>query len=138
MTAGEPRLGCGAAIIIDETILLLRRLTQPEVDKWSLPGGKVGLYETTARATEREIMEEIGIGIDARDLLCLVEHIDEPQGLHWFGPVYLITSFTGSPMLAEPDKHGELSWWPVGQPPVQLTYSARLALDAWRNRSELR
>jgi 8-oxo-dGTP diphosphatase len=134
MSETEPRVGSGAAIIVGERILLLRRSTAPESGCWSLPSGKVGLYETTARATERETMEEIGINIEARDLLCLVEHLDQHLALHWVGPVYLITSFTGTPIVAEPNKHCELAWWPVDRPPTQLTHSASVALRSWRDR----
>ena len=120
MNSSEPRVGCGAAIIKEGKILLLQRLTQPEAGSWGLPGGKVDLYETAARATQREVMEEIGIGIEALDLLCLVEQIDATQGQHWVAPVYLVTSFTDRPAIAEPNKHGGLAWWPIDQPPNPL------------------
>lgn len=57
----EPRLGCGAAIVIDGRILLVRRLRDPEAGRWGLPGGKVDLYETVAAAIEREIKPTLTI-----------------------------------------------------------------------------
>src|SRR5579859_5883704 len=112
MAFTEPRLGCGAAILIDGRILLVRRLTEPEAGCWGLPGGKVDLYETVAAAVEREIKEELGISIEAGKLLCLVDQIDKVKGEHWFAPVFLVTKYTGKASICELDKHDGLAWFP--------------------------
>ncbi|MEI9890366.1 MAG: NUDIX domain-containing protein [Caulobacteraceae bacterium] len=104
MTFIEPRVGCGAAIVIGDRILLIRRLKAPEAGHWGLPGGKIDLYETAAEAAEREILEELGIGIQARDLLCFVDQIDREAATHWVSPVYLVTAFTGEAVNMEPAK----------------------------------
>jgi 8-oxo-dGTP diphosphatase len=65
----EPRVGCGAAIVADGRILLIRRLTAPEAGHWGIPGGKIDLFEPAPAAAAREIAEEIGIMIEPRDLL---------------------------------------------------------------------
>ena len=132
MAVTEPRLGCGAAIVIDGRILLIKRLTNPEAGCWGLPGGKVDLYETAAAAAEREIKEELGIGIEANRLLCLVDQIDRGAGQHWFAPVYLVTAFTGAPVITEPNKHGGLEWFPLDTVPEALTYPTVVALRALR------
>lgn len=134
MAFGEPRLGCGAAIIVEGRILLLKRLTNPEAGCWGLPGGKVDLFETAAVATRREIKEEIGIEIVVDDLLCVVDQIDREKGVHWFAPVYLATSFIGEPIIVEPDKHGGLRWFSLGAVPDALTYPTIVALRSWRKR----
>ncbi|PTQ12081.1 ADP-ribose pyrophosphatase [Sphingomonas oleivorans] len=131
MAFTEPRLGCGAAIIVEGRILLLKRLTEPEAGCWGMPGGKVDLYESAAAATQREIKEEIGIEIDAADLLCLVEQIDEERGAHWVAPVYLVTAFMGAPRIVEPEKHGGLAWFPLDALPDALTCPIRGALRSW-------
>lgn len=130
MAAAQPRLGCGAAIVIDGRILLLRRLTAPEAGCWGLPGGKVDLYETVAAATEREIGEELGIGIAADRLLCLVDQIDRAGGQHWVAPVFLVTSFTGVPTNMEPHKHDGVEWFPLDAVPATLTVPTIAALRA--------
>ncbi|MHC0613932.1 NUDIX hydrolase [Komagataeibacter oboediens] len=133
----SPRVGCGAAIMDrDGRILLLRRLKQPEAGCWGLPGGKVDPYETTAHAAEREIKEELGITIQARDLLCLVEQMDARAGYHWLSPVYLVTSWQGVPTLMEPDKHEGPCWYALDALPAELTEPTRQALAALRTRPE--
>ena len=133
MVFTEPRLGCGAAIVIDGRILLVRRLSDPEAGCWGLPGGKVDLYETVAAAVEREINEELGIEIKAGKLLCLVDQIDKLKGEHWFAPVFLVTKFTGDARIVEPDKHGGLAWFPLDAVPDALTRSTSEALGVLRD-----
>ncbi|MGA3003903.1 MAG: NUDIX domain-containing protein [Acetobacteraceae bacterium] len=133
MVFTEPRLGCGAAIVIDGRILLVRRLSDPEAGCWGLPGGKVDLYETVAAAVEREINEELGIEIKAGKLLCLVDQIDKLKGEHWFAPVFLVTKFTGDARIVEPDKHGGLAWFPLDAVPDALTRSTIEALGVLRD-----
>ena len=128
----EPRLGCGAAIVIDGRILLVRRLSDPEAGCWGLPGGKVDLFETAAAAVEREIREELGIEIAAGKLLCLVDQIDKLKGEHWFAPVFLITKFIGDARILEPDKHDGLAWFPLDAVPDALTRSTIEALHVLR------
>ncbi|MBB3911732.1 NUDIX hydrolase [Sphingomonas desiccabilis] len=128
----EPRVGCGAAIIVDDRILLVRRKRPPEIGHWGLPGGKIDLFETAAAATEREVMEETGIAITADRLLCFVDHIDRAAGTHWTAPVFLVHAFTGSPVNREPEKHDEVAWFALDALPDQLTISTRIAVAAWR------
>jgi ADP-ribose pyrophosphatase YjhB (NUDIX family) len=130
----EPRVGCGAAIIVDERILLLKRKTSPEIACWGLPGGKIDLFEMAASATQREIKEELGIDIEARELLCVVDQIDREESTHWIAPVYLVQSFIGTPAILEPEKHGGLAWFGVDDPPQPLTCAAHTAITTWRQR----
>ncbi len=136
MTA-EPRVGCGAAIVVDGKILLMRRLTDPEAGAWGLAGGKIDFGETAAHAAEREILEELGVIIQARDLLCFVDQIDLEGGTHWVSPVYLATAFTGEPRIMEPAKCGGLGWFEISAPPAPLTCAAATALKALAARARL-
>jgi ADP-ribose pyrophosphatase YjhB (NUDIX family) len=117
----EPRLGCGAAIVVDGRILLVRRLKDPEAGCWGLPGGKVDLYEETPAAAVREIAEELGVVIRAERLLCVADHIDPEAGLHWVCPIYLAETFEGEPRLMEPDKHAAIGWFALEALPGPLT-----------------
>lgn len=78
-----PRVGCGAAIMMDDRLLLVRRRRDPEAGCWGLPGGKVDPFEPVADAAAREINEELGIIIRPSELLCLVDQIDRTEGHHW-------------------------------------------------------
>lgn len=132
---GEPRVGCGAAIVVDGKILLLQRGTAPEAGCWGLPGGKIDLFETARAATVREVGEELGIVIEGPELLCIVDQIDAADGTHWVAPVYLATSFTGEPRNREPHKHPAIGWFALDALPAALTTPTIQALAALRDRN---
>ena len=122
-----PRVGCGAAILRDGKLLLIRRLTSPEAGCWSLPGGKVDPFETVQTAVRREIFEELGIEMVGERLLCVVDQIDRAQGDHWVAPVFLAREFKGEPEIREHQKHSDLGWFPLNDLPRPLTISAETA-----------
>ncbi|RLP74492.1 NUDIX domain-containing protein [Mycetocola tolaasinivorans] len=126
----EPRVGCGAAILRDGRLLLIRRLREPEAGAWGLPGGKVDLGETVPAAIAREIAEEIDIALAGTTLLCVVDQIDAEAGTHWIAPVHLATAFTGTPRLVEPHKHDGLDWFPLDALPTPLTVATVQAVAA--------
>ena len=130
----EPRVGCGAAIVKNGKILLMRRLKAPEAGCWGIAGGKVDLYETAAEAARREIAEELGVAIAADELLCLVDQIDREAGDHWLSAVYLAERFVGEPRIQEPHKHEGLDWFDLSAPPEPLTAAAAAAIAALRAR----
>ncbi|MBV1831364.1 NUDIX domain-containing protein [Komagataeibacter sp. AV436] len=133
-----PRVGCGAAIIDGEgRILLLRRLRQPQAGCWGLPGGKVEALETTCQAMAREIAEEVGLNVKAPEFLCLVEEHDTTAGHFWVSPVYLVTSWQGTPRLMEPDRHEGPRWFALDSLPEQLTTPTRHAVEALALRATL-
>lgn len=126
----EPRVGCGAAIVVDGAILLLRRLTEPEAGCWGLAGGKIDLFETAIEAMRREVAEELGIVVEAAELLCFVDQIDRAAGTHWVAPVYRVLRFTGTPRNVEPAKHEGPVWYLLDALPERLTTPTRAAVAA--------
>jgi len=126
----EPRLGCGAAIVIDNRILLIQRRHAPEPLHWGLPGGKVEWLEPVTAAVAREVLEELGIVIEATRLLCLTDQIDAVAGTHWLAPVYLIDRYQGQPRVMEPDKHAACGWFALDDLPQPLTLATRMALES--------
>jgi 8-oxo-dGTP diphosphatase len=134
-TDRQPRSGCGAAIVVDGRLLLLRRRTEPEAGAWGLPGGKVDWMETVAEAIQREVFEEVGVEVGESDLLCVVDHLDERLGQHWIAPVHLVSSFHGAPRLCEPAKHSGLSWFPLTELPERVTIATSVAVAELLRRS---
>lgn len=116
-----PRVGCGALIQRGGSILLLRRLTQPEAGCWGIPGGKVDPFETVQDAVRREVCEETGLRFVGGDLLCVVDQIDQDAGDHWVAPVYLVEAFEGEARILEPTKHADLGWFELTALPQPLT-----------------
>ena len=62
-----PQLAVGAIIFKEGKVLLVLRGKPPAEKQWSIPGGSVKLGETLQDAAEREIKEETGLTIQARE-----------------------------------------------------------------------
>ena len=57
----------GAVVFKEDKVLLVLRGKPPAEKQWSIPGGCVELGETLQEAAEREITEETGIVIQAKN-----------------------------------------------------------------------
>lgn len=130
-----PRVGCGAAIVENEKLLLVRRRRAPEAGCWGLPGGKVDPFEPLARATAREIHEELGIIINPTDLLCVVDQIDRAEGQHWIAPVFCVDRYEGTPAIMERGALSDLGWFELDGLPTALTEATRQAVAAMKRRA---
>lgn len=130
----QPRLGCGAAIVQDGRLLLVRRLREPEAGCWGLPGGKVDWLEPVEQAVRREIEEELAIRLTSLRLLCVVDQIDAQLSEHWLAPVYLADAFEGEVRNVEPEKHSDIGWFALDGLPEPLTVATRRAACALNER----
>ena len=126
----QPRLGCGAAIVRDGQLLLVKRLRAPEAAHWGLPGGKVDWLEPVEQAMRREILEELGLTLQEVSLLCVVDQIDPQCQEHWVAPVYLTSAPEMAPCNLEPEKHSQIAWFELDRLPQPLTQATRTAVRA--------
>jgi acetyl-CoA carboxylase carboxyl transferase subunit beta len=56
-------LGAGVVIVTDGAILLVQRGHEPQLGRWSVPGGHVEPGETLRQAAAREACEETGLEV---------------------------------------------------------------------------
>jgi ADP-ribose pyrophosphatase YjhB (NUDIX family) len=59
-----PKLVAGCLVIDAGRVLLLRRGNEPQIGKWTFPGGYVDLGESPAAAALREAHEEVGMRVE--------------------------------------------------------------------------
>ena len=71
-----PQVAVGAVVFHENRVLLVRRGKAPAIGQWAIPGGRVELGESLARAAEREIEEETGLLVAAGDPIYVFDMID--------------------------------------------------------------
>lgn len=74
-----PRSAVGAVVFKHDTVLLVRRGQPPAKGLWAIPGGTVQLGETLQAAAEREIVEETGVVIRAREPIFTFDVIERDR-----------------------------------------------------------
>ena len=129
MNARAPGVGCGAAIVREGRLLLVKRRRPPEAGCWNLPGGKVDFGERVEEAIVREIGEEIGVKIALSRPLGVVQMVGLDDQ-HWVSPIYLAEIVAGEPENREPGKHEAIVWASMDAPPLPLALAAREAIAA--------
>ncbi len=132
MKAGKDYIGVGVGAIIfneEDEILLLHREKAPEAGCWSIPGGKVELFENIEDAIKREVKEELGIDIEIVELVGVTNHIVEDEGMHWIAPTFLTKIVGGQVKNMEPKKHGAIKWFSVENLPENITITTERGLE---------
>ena len=82
----RPVLGVGAVVIHEQRVLLVQRGNAPYRGMWCIPGGRVKYGESLQHAAEREILEETGIVIKAKQPVYTFEIIETEnvdQAVHY-------------------------------------------------------
>ena len=126
-------VGCGAFILNEKNELLLQlRNKAPEEEYWSIPGGKVELFETFEEAVKREVKEEIGVEVQVIDLLGICDHIIQNEERHWVSPSFLCRIVKGEPQIMEPTKHLDMRWFPVDNLPEKITITTQDAVKNYK------
>lgn len=123
-------VGCGAFILNEKGELLLQqRNKSPEKGFWSIPGGKLEMFETFNDAVKRETKEELGVDIEVGDCLGICDHIIPAEEKHWVSPSYLCKIISGEPRIMEPQKHLDLKWYSLDSLPENLTITTKNAVE---------
>lgn len=75
----HPRVGVGGVVVHRGRVLLVRRARPPLQGEWSIPGGLVEIGEPLASAVEREVKEETGLEVEAREVIGVFEGLFPPS-----------------------------------------------------------
>jgi 8-oxo-dGTP diphosphatase len=75
----DPKVAVEILVEQDNQVLLVRRLNEPGLGLWSLPGGYMDADEDPAQAAERECREETGLEVQATRLLDVFSDREYPN-----------------------------------------------------------
>lgn len=96
----DPKVAAGVLALQEGKILLVRRIMEPFVGKWSIPAGFVNAYEDPALAAIRECREETGLIVELEGLFDLLSGREHPRGSDIF-LVYRAAKVSGQPHAAD-------------------------------------
>lgn len=93
-------------------VLSLRRSGTGWLDShWSLPAGAHDGQTSLVESVLRELIEETGLTAEASNCRLLhVLQVFNPDGVEWLGLYFGLDAFTGTPVVAEPEKHDAIEW----------------------------
>ncbi len=121
-------------LIRDNKILLSRRFNTGYRDgNYSLPAGHLEKNETFTQGVIREVKEEIGISLDAKDLnlvhtMCRMIPGDERADFF-----FTVEKWQGEPKNMEPDKCDDLSWFDLNNLPQNIVLYVKQAINSILN-----
>ncbi|WP_285486022.1 NUDIX hydrolase [Amycolatopsis taiwanensis] len=133
--------------LIDVHVLLLdgnghvllsqRRDSNPAFDGlWHLPSGKLDAGESVLDAAVREAAEEVGVLIEAADLIHVhTIHVNGSGREPRLGLFFATHHWTGEPANREPDKCFKLAWFALDDLPEQIIDYPAAGIAAYRTGS---
>ena len=71
----RPITGVGVIIYNEGKVLIIKRAFEPSKNKWSIPGGAVELGEKVRDAAKREVYEELGLDVEIKDVVDVLDNI---------------------------------------------------------------
>jgi 8-oxo-dGTP diphosphatase len=136
----QPVVGVGVVIVQPEKILLVKRRNEPEIGKWTIPGGVVEIGESTEQAVIRETKEETGLNVSNPtlfDVVNIIEYDTQSKVMYQFVIIdYLVTVDARLVPVAGSDVT-ELRWVPITEVEnYDLTKSFRYFFQKNRQRLE--
>lgn len=87
-------------------ILLARRGKEPDVGKWSFPGGVVRTGESLKEAVKRELKEECGVEVEVEDASEVVERLvrdEEGRIQYHYVIIDYLAPWRGGELMASSD-----------------------------------
>lgn len=126
-----PRVGVGAFIKKNDSVLLLKREHEPGKGKWSLPGGIVNLGEKIRDAIKREVEEEVGLKVDIVNIVDIFDSIEyDDKGRVRFH--YVIIGFMVKPVGGEvrgSEEASQVKWFKADElKDLEITITTRKLL----------
>ena len=120
------------------SVLLARRLEEPQRGSFALPGGFVGAEATPAQTAERKLREKTGVGsVHLEQLRTYAEPGRDPRG--WLPSVAYLALVRPEELPEEGGPEGrEAGWFPVDDlPELALDHETIVDDGLWRLRARV-
>jgi len=130
----DPKVACGALLLQDDQVLLVRRTMEPFEGSWSLPAGFVNAFELPETAVAREMLEETGLEVTVEKLFTVLSGREHPRGSDIF-LVYIVTQVGGE--LAAADDAGDAAWFNLDALPPLAFETTRKVLTQVKSQLKL-
>ena len=121
-------------LIKDDKVLLSRRFNTGWMDgKYSLISGHLDGNETVSEAMIREAFEEAKIKIKKEDLIpaTVIDRKSDEEYIDFF---FVVNNWEGIPIIGEPEKCDDLSWFSIDNLPDNLLPFIKEAIENYRNK----
>ncbi len=105
----------------DGKILFVSRQNTGYADgKFAVPGGHVEPGESFVQAAVREVYEEVGLKIRPEQLrhMFTTQRYESDNDIR-VGVIFEASGWTGTPRNMEPERHGDIFWFPEMQIPLE-------------------
>ncbi len=124
MSAAEQRFTLPATAILllikgDKILLCRRDNTGWEDGKYGFMAGHIDGNESFRQALCREAKEELGITVAPEDaqFVHMQHHLSNKEYMYVF---FVVNKWQGEPTICEPDKCGDIRWFPLSELPPNL------------------
>jgi 8-oxo-dGTP diphosphatase len=132
-------VGFGVMILKNNKVLLGKRHEDPEkassllngAGTWTMPGGKLHFGESFEEGAKREVLEETGIKLKNRKVICV--NNDMIETAHFVTIGVLCEDFKGEPKVMEPDEITEWKWFDLDNLPSPLYFPSAKILENYKN-----
>lgn len=99
---------------------------------WSVPAGALDGNESLSQAAVREAHEEVGVQINDFDPVLVHTLHAVTEGNEWIGAFFVADTWTGEPVVCEPEKHAEVRWFAIDRLPETIIPYVLQAIDNYR------
>ena len=120
--------------IRDGKVLLSRRFNTGWMDgKYSLIAGHLDGNETVFEAMIRESLEEANLVINKKDLIpaTVIHRKSDVEYIDFF---FVVNKWEGEPIINEPEKCDDMSWFSVDDLPDNLLPFIKEAIENYKNK----
>lgn len=121
----DPKVAAAIRLVVNNRVLLVRRVFEPHKGEWTFPAGFVNAFEDPSLAAERECLEETGIIVRVTGLHTVISGRDHPRGADII-LVYDAEYISGE--VAARDDADAAAFYPLDQLPVLAFRATRIVL----------